>query len=327
MVQRGHRVVALTRLSSAREHLADLDIVWVEGDVTDGVALAAHVAKFKKRAADDGRGSWLVHGAAVISYATLSGDLQEAVNVVGTQNAVRAARAAAVDRLLHVSSVVAVGIAPDAASQIDESAVIQCVQANCGKSAVGDYMRTKVLAEAEVLAAVRDGLDAVIVNPGAIFGEAPVPSNTAHLLMRVDRGGIGRLAGPGSLSVVGVRDVARGMALALERGRRGERYLLCERSLRLAELMEHVVRELGLAARIHPIGARTWRALVATTRIVDRVKPLRVVTPTALELLGLHFRFDCTKARTELGWDPQPFPEVLSETVNWLRRIGEIQKH
>jgi dihydroflavonol-4-reductase len=47
-----------------------------------------------------------------------------------------------------------------------------------------------------------------------------------------------------------------------------------------------------------------------------------VVTPTALELLGLHFRYDSSRAREELGWRPRPLDEVLLETATWLRRIS-----
>jgi len=320
----GVAVTALCRSSSKRGHLEDLDITWVLGDVTDGPGLTAAVMSFGKAARARGSRAWFVHGAAVISYATASGPLQDQANVEGTRNAVDAAKAAGVDRMLYVSSVVAVGLASGPTTSVDETETFESVQQHTGQPYVGHYMRTKYLAEQLVHEAVDRGLNVVTVNPGAIFGEAQELSNTAEIFGRVDKSLIGRFAGPGSLSVVGVTDVARGMLLALERGNTGERYLLCERNLQLSELMEAISKQLGHNFRIRTLGPRTWALLVLATRIVDLVKPLRIVTPTALRLLSVQLRFESHKARRDLGWEPAPFDQVLAETVAWLRRIGKV---
>ena len=133
---------------------------------------------------------------------------------------------------------------------------------------------------------------------------------------------------PGSLSVVGVQDVAAGILLALASGRHGRRYLLTDENLRLGELLLRIQRTLrpdGPHPGLLHLGPGAWRGLVAASRLVDRVKPQHVVTPTALELLGLHFRFDSSRARGELGWTTRPFDEVLLETATWLRRIGWVR--
>ena len=324
LVAEGFGVTALCRSASKRAHLADLKITWVLGDVTDGPGLSNALTEFSVLARAHGAQAWFVHGAAVISYETASGPLQDQVNVVGTRNAIAAAEAAAVDRMLYVSSVVAVGLAPGPTASIDETEPFESVQRLMGRPYVGHYMRTKYQAEQHVREACAAGLDAVIVNPGAIFGEAQELSNTAEIFGRVDKSLIGRFAGPGSLSVVGVTDVARGMLLALERGATGERYLLCERNLPLRELMEAIAKQLGHNFRIRTLGPRTWALLVFATGIIDRFKPLHLVTPTALELLSVQFRFDGGKARRDLGWEPAPFEQVLAETVDWLRRIGKV---
>lgn len=324
LIAEGFAVTALYRSSSKRDHLADLDITWVLGDVTDGPVLTAAVTSFAEAARARDSKTWFVHGAAVISYATASGPLQDQANVEGTRNAVAAAEAASVDRMLYVSSVVAVGLASGPMDSIDETAPFESVQRQMGRPYVGHYMRTKYLAEQLVHEANARDLDVVIVNPGAIFGEAQELSNTAEIFGRVDKSIIGRFAGPGSLSVVGVTDVARGMLLALERGTKGERYLLCERNLQLRELMEAIAKQLGHNFRIRTLGPRAWALLVFATRMLDLVKPLHLVTPTALQLLSVQLRFDSSKARRELGWEPAPFDEVLAETVAWLRRIGQV---
>ncbi|MDF1798803.1 MAG: NAD-dependent epimerase/dehydratase family protein [Planctomycetota bacterium] len=317
----GHPLAALARPTSKREHLAELPIDWCLGDVASKGEVDAAVARLAATA--EGRATALVHGAAVISYKTGSGPLQDAVNVEGTRHVLDAAARHGIDRVLLVSSVVAVGVAPDARSTIDEEAPFELVREVTGKPFVSDYMRTKRVAEE--LALGRDDLDVVVVNPGAIFGEAPTPSNTAHVFQRVEHSPIGRIAAPGSLSAVGVEDVAAGMLLALAKGRRGRRYLLTDENLCLGELVariEAAIRPGAPGRRVLKPGRGTWAALVAGARLVDRFHRLEVVTPTALELLGLHFRYDSSRARQELGWSPQSLDLVLAKTASWLRRIG-----
>ena len=320
MESAGYRVAGLCRPTSDRRHLAGVDVAWSFGDVTDAKSVDAAVRALAERAAHSGRPAWLVHAAAIISYRTGSGALQEAVNVEGTRHVLAAARRFGIDRLLLVSSVVAVGVAPSSEATIDEDAPFADVQRITGRPYVSEYMRTKRAAEELVLAA--DDLDVVVCNPGAIFGVAPVPSNTAQLFHRAESSAIGRFAAPGSLSAVGAPDVAMGLQLALERGASGRRYLLTDANLRLAELLRLVLGVLESERVPIAVPPWAWRGLVGGARLVDRVRRLEVVTPTALELLGLQFRFDSSRARRELGWAPAPFETVLAETAAWLRRIG-----
>lgn len=322
----GHRVIGLCRPSSERAHLEGgpgPPVEWVLGDVTDAAAL--HAAAVRLREAADARGepAWLVHGAGLISYATGAGPELERVNVQGTRHALAAARAVGVARFLMVSSVVAVGVARSVDQPLTEAAPFSEVRAVTGRGFVSQYMRTKRAAEELALGAT--DLDVVAVCPGSIYGRAPVPSNSAQIFRRVESSPLGRIVGPGGLSVVGVEDVARGMQLALERGAPGARYLLTDENLRLVDLLKRIQRAVGVEHRLVECGPRTWRALIAATRLVDRVRPLHVVTPTALELLGLTFAFDSTRARRELGWQPEPFDHILQRTAAWLHSIGWLQ--
>ena len=315
----GHDVSGLCRPTSQRAHLGD-QVTWCMGDVTDAEAVHAAAGVLRRRADARGEPAWLVHGAGVISYATRAGSLMQRVDVDGTRHVLDASRAAGIDRVLLVSSVVAVGVAPAVDEPLDETADFSMVRAVTGQPHVSEYMRTKRAAEELALAAT--DLDVVVVNPGSIYGRAPVPSNSAQIFKRVESSLLGRIVGPGSLSVVGVQDVARGMQLALERGARGQRYLLTDENLALVDLLERIQRVVGVEHNLIECGPRTWRALVAATRLLDRVRPLHVVTPTALQLLGLSFSFDSTRARRDLGWQPEPFDTVLRRTAAWLLSIG-----
>lgn len=338
LVDAGHHVLGLARASSDTAHLdgwwrgscaqRDVDLgaghfEWLRGDVTDAPSMAAAAEALRAAADRRGEPAELVHGAGLISYATGAGPALERVNVEGTRHAVGAAALAGVRRLLVVSSVVAVGVAPSVDAPLDEDAPFERVRALTGKPYVSEYMRTKRAAEELAFAeGAAAGLDVVAVNPGSIYGQAPVPSNSSQIFKRVERGLLGRIASPGSLSVVGVEDVAAGIQLALERGAPGRRYLLTDENLAMAALLKRIQRTVGVERPLLTPGPATWRALVRGACLVDRFRPLHVVTPTALELLGCSFSFDSTRARRELGWQPQPFDTVLRRTAEWLHSIG-----
>jgi len=125
--------------------------------------------------------------------------------------------------------------------------------------------------------------------------------------------------------VVGVDDVAQGIRLALERGTAGRRYLLTESCWRLVDLLRLAADEFGARPPRLVLPPVPWRLLVAASRLLDRLRPLELTTPQSLRLLGIHYRADSTRARRELGWEPKPFREVLSETADWMRGAGLVE--
>ena len=112
-----------------------------------------------------------------------------------------------------------------------------------------------------------------------------------------------------------MQDTARGVRLALERGSAGQRYLLVESNATLLELYTRFASAFGKRPPRAALPHALWRATVGGARGLDVLRRLDLLAPEALELLGLHFRFDAGLARRELGWSPQPFETCLAE---WL---------
>ncbi|MBI5434360.1 MAG: NAD-dependent epimerase/dehydratase family protein [Planctomycetes bacterium] len=310
----GWRVHALARDGADAGVLGALEKLGVRlhrGDLRDARAVAASVA----RVASDEKLPAIVHCAAVISYRTRDAELQRQVNVDGTRNVLHACRRAPVGRLLHVSSVVAVGYSRAPGELLDEDAAFN------GADLGVDYVATKRVAEELVFAS---GLDAVAVNPGAIFGPGGAGANTLRFLRQVAHGKFTLFAPPGSISPVGVEDVVRGTRLALERGCAGRRYLLVESARPLVECFEIAARELGVPPGRARAPRWLWSAVRAGTGLVDRVRPLDLLTPQAVRMLGLHFVYDASRARRELGWTPEPFERVLARTIAWARVEGRL---
>jgi dihydroflavonol-4-reductase len=244
----------------------------------------------------------VVHVAALYSY---DASLEElwAVNVEGTRNVLDACARAGVRRLVHTSTAGTCGPVPGRIAAEEHGPP--------DWELTVPYKRTKLEAERLVLAAAADGLDAVIVNPTTPVGEGDErPGPTGRMIRGVATGRYrGYLAGAG-LNVVDVRDVGAGHALALERGHRGERYLLGGRDLDLRELFALVAAAAGRAAprlRVPYAAVRLGAAFGA----VNRHEALLARVPAY---------FSSAKAERELGYRSSPIEPAIARAVADLTR-------
>ncbi|HIF39934.1 MAG TPA: SDR family NAD(P)-dependent oxidoreductase [Planctomycetes bacterium] len=314
----GYQVHALVRPHSDRSALEGVRFSHVFGDLTDPDSLE-RAAQQVAEASTSTSPPWLVHNAAALGYRRRDAQLQQAVNVEGTANAFLAARKASFTRALYVSSVVAVGYAEGGASVTEQTGW------NAGNFPV-EYVQTKREAEEKALAYCSE-LDVRVVNPGAIFGPGGEKGNTSKLLLALAQGKLGPVVPPGGMSVVGVQDTARGVRLALERGRRGARYILTDEFLCTRDLCERAVarmRSRGIAAEAPRLSVPRflWPVAIAAVRALERFHEPRLTTSRALRMVGIDWRASSERAREELGWRPTPFDRVLGETLDDLEARG-----
>src|SRR5437868_10646118 len=148
----GHDVRVLVRPESRMERLKNLRVMTVLGDVTHRESLAPAV----------GDREWVIHAAADLNYWRQDPDRQMNVNVEGTRNIAQACRLAGVARLLHVSSVAAIGIPTSPESPANEDFSYNLADPGL------IYHHSKRRAEDVIASEVGLGLDAVIVNPASI---------------------------------------------------------------------------------------------------------------------------------------------------------------
>ncbi|HMA54112.1 MAG TPA: NAD-dependent epimerase/dehydratase family protein [Acidobacteriota bacterium] len=256
-----------------------------EGDIADANAVSAAV-----------RGhSHVVHLAGFISYWKGDEDRLRAVNEDGARSVVEASLAAGVERLVHISSVGAVGFHKDG-TPADETTPFNWP---------GDilYMASKRRGQDIVERAVRErGLKAVILNPASIMGPGDHNRSTPHneLYQRIfGRTQIGSFAG--GLAIVDVRDLAAVILKALEgRGRDGESYLVVGANLPYADVVRRVSRACGRKAYPFPVPAPL---LTAAGHVLERAarrsgrRPL--LTAAYGRLSGWTAYYDNSKSRRE----------------------------
>jgi dihydroflavonol-4-reductase len=234
----------------------------------------------------------LVHLAALYSYDAKAAELHR-VNVDGTRAILDAAARAGVARIVHTSTAGTCGPVPGRSATETDSPPSWELSV--------PYKRTKLDSEALALAA-----GAVVVNPTAPVGEGDrKPTPTGRMVAGVVRRRLrGYLPGMG-LNVVDVRDVALGHALALERGRAGERYLLGGVNLPLAELFAQIAAIAGVPPPRVRVPYAVARAAAA----------LRIVNRYEVQLARVPMYFDSSKAERELGYRAGPIEPALLRAV------------
>ncbi len=239
-------------------------------------------------------------------------------NVRGARVVFECALEAGVERVVHTSSVGAIGVARSREKAIDETAVF-----DIGHLGIA-YVNSKHEAELEALQACARGLDIVIVNPSFVLGP-DAPSSTSMGLVR--RFLLRRIPAyvDGGLNIVDVRDVAKGHLLADAKGQSGERYILGGRNFTLDRLFADLARISGVES---PAVKLPGQILVG---ILAAGSKAHLPTPTTADEVRsgmLWWNYRNTRAKQELGFAPRPHEETLVDAVEWqMAQLGDRVAH
>jgi dihydroflavonol-4-reductase len=232
-------------------------------------------------------------------------------NVVGTRNLLEACHHMDLERLVYTSSVATiVGTSTDTLP--DESTC-----RTLGEM-VGHYKRSKFIAEQEVLAAARDGLPVVVVNPTTPVGPGDwKPTPTGRMIVDFLCGRMLAYVETG-LNLVPVLDVAAGHLAAAERGVIGERYILGGSNMRLKEIFELLASITGRPAPRVRLPHAVAMAVGCGSELVARALHREPVVPLDGVRMARHYMFvNSSKAARELGFAAGSIDAALEESVRW----------
>ncbi len=301
LLARGEKVRALIPPNESRVPLKGLEVEAMEGDVLnfDSFFNSLHGIK------------GIFHLAGVISIMPGENPLVWRVNVEGTRNVIRAARQAGIQKLVYTSSIHAV--------QRAERGVIDETLPYDMHNPYGAYDRSKAEAALEVQQAARAGLEAVIVCPTGVIGPYDFRGSMMGNVIRTASQQKPTLYVDGAYDFVDVRDVAKGLIAASEKGARGESYILSGQRISIRYLLETVREITGrhffqmkipfnlakLAAHITP-----W--YYQFTRSIPRF------TPYSLEVLRSNSNISHAKATRELGYHPRNLYESIADAIHWF---------
>jgi dihydroflavonol-4-reductase len=309
LIDRGLRVRALVRSSSALDNLTGLNCEVVTGDLTDRQSLRTAIGGVR----------YLFHVAADYRLWARDPSIIMRANVEGTSSLMREALAAGVERIVYTSSVAALRVA-GATSPVDETSPL------AAHEAIGTYKRSKTLAERAVEAMILcDKLPAIIVNPTTPIGPRDIrPTPTGRILLDAARGRIPAFVDTG-LNFAHVDDIAEGHLLALERGRIGERYILGGQNVSLHELLGAIAGFTGRRAPRIKLPRGPLFPLAFGAEAIARLtgkEPL--LTVEGLRMSRHRMFFTSAKAEGELGYRSRPYQEGVVDALAWFRKAGYL---
>jgi len=262
----------------------------------------------------------VIHCAGLV---TVSPDYDQKVydvNVTGTQNIIRHCLEHKVAKLVYISSTGAIPECP-------KGQVIREVDSFNPEAVVGFYGKTKAEATQLVLDATRkNGLNASIVFPTGIFG----PDDYAYgyvtnMIIDYTYGKIP--AGvAGTFNAVDVRDLANSIIACVDKGRKGEGYIMSNSLLSMRDMywLIHKYTDAPEVKRIFPIFVAKIIAFFAA--VVSKItKKPALITNYMIYNLARNNEFSSEKAERELGYHARPFERTMADSVAWLKRENKLK--
>ena len=301
LVERGDDVRVTVRASSSRDAIAGLDVDVSVAQLGDRVALRRALRGIDR----------VFHVAGTTNLRASDAELLR-VNVEGTRVVMEEALRAGVERVVHTSSIGAVGPAREQRA-VDER--------NAFPPGVGvPYAESKHAAEAEALRVAARGLPVVIVCPAHVFGRGDLGPTSTGVVRRFLLRRIPAYV-PGAINVVDVTDVAAGHLLADELGTPGERYILGTRNYTWDRLFAELERLSGIERPGLELPVGLALALAEAGARGPFPAP---VSPAEVRAAGYWWTCKSTKARRELGWTTRPHEDTVEDTVRWWEeRLGD----
>jgi nucleoside-diphosphate-sugar epimerase len=302
LAENGWTVTALARTPERAAGLREAGVTIVPGDITEPKSLDGPMR----------RADAVFHLAAWYQLGTRDRMRMFQINVKGTENVARAAADAGVQRIVHCSSVVALGT--HAAGELPDETIRH--HGRFGSV----YEETKWMAHERVREMAGEGIPIVTVLPAAVYGPGDV-SVLGTLLRFYAKGWL--LACPfqdAGFSWVRVEDVADGVIGAHDKGRVGESYILGGDNATVGELLNRLAPLTGIRSPRFSVGDRLMRLSLPISPLVGKIlkQPPGIVRDGIASMNG-SLEFTSEKARRELGYAFRSIEEGMPETVDWFK--------
>lgn len=190
---------------------------------------------------------------------------------------------------------------------------------------IGCYSQSKAIAAQHVLEAAREGLNACITHPTGIMGpDDSSLSETTTTLIKIIKGEMS-IGIAGTFNLVDVRDLASGIIAAVDKGGRGESYILGNEAVSFKHFARLVAKECGgKAVRMFLPGKLANMVATKMENQAKRRGEKPLMTTFSVYNLTRNNVFDSSKAREELGFNPRSYSETIRDEVAWLKSEGHI---
>lgn len=307
LIDQNEPFVALKRQGSDTSLLSDVNhlITWRDADVLDEVALQEAMKDVSK----------VIHAAAIVSFNTRRAKEVLDINALGTRHVVNACLENSVKRIVHISSVAALG-RQKGQKKIDETNKWVDSKLN------SVYAESKYIAELEIFRAQEEGLSTVIVNPSVILAPADWNKSSAQLFRYVWQQR--PFYTDAYLNYVDVRDVTHAVVRLLNEPLQSERFILSAGNISFGDFFQHVARCFNKRAPSIKLGRNLLQVVAQLEGVRSAIignEPL--ITRETARLAGTEFLYDNQKISTALNFQFQP----IDKTLQWCCEYYMTKMH
>ena len=317
LLAEGKKVRALVLPNDQSVKFIPKEVEVVLGDLTDAASLDPFFT------VPEGCTSVIIHCASMVTVNPNYSEKLMAVNVGGTRNIItKVLNHPECEKMVYVSSTGAIPEQPHGTPITEVSKFTPCDP----KKVVGAYSQSKATAAQMVLDAVQVmGLKACVVHPSGILGPNDhAIGETTNTLLQIIKGEM-PMGMQGSFNLCDVRDLAAGTIAAVDKGRVGECYILANKTVTLKEMCDMLHAECN-AKKIKfylPLDLAD-KIAAGLEKQAEKTGKMPLMTTFSVYNLARNNEFDCTKAKTELGYTTRSYEETIHDEVQWMIAEGLI---
>lgn len=306
LVSSSAQVYALTLPNDRLADKLPEKVIRINGDICDFQSLAGFF-----NAVDES--SCVIHCAGIVSVASRPDEKLYKVNVDGTKNILSCCMARNVAKFIYVSTV-------DAIPDQPKGVPIREVSEFSPKNVFGEYAKTKAIATQDVLDAAKRGLNVCVVFPSGIIGPNDEAKGSITSMFSAYIAGKLPVAVKGGYDFVDVRDVADGIISCIEKGEKGEGYILSGHYAKIKELIDCVKTVTGIKKRVTYFPMCVAKMIAPLyEKIALRKGEKLYFTPCSVKVLSSNGLFSNEKSKAVLGFEPRPLAETIKDTVTWIK--------
>lgn len=306
LIERGSRVRVLIHEHAMKRMPKEAEII--VGDLLDTESLLKFFT-----IADDSE-VVVIHAAGIVTLNSKADKRVYEVNVTGTANIIEQCIKHQVKKLVYISSTSAI-------PELVKGERIHEVNFHDSNKVIGYYSKTKAEATELVLKAVRDAdLDASVIYPSGIFGPNDYGFGLITSCIKMIADGKLRIAIGGTFNSVDVRDLAGAIISCVDRGRKGETYIMAGQCYTFKQLADAICYESGQKKIRLTIPLRFLRSFTWVGVLFGKLtKQPPWLSSYTIYNLERNNDFSSKKAEKELGFCCRPLFETIRDTVEWLR--------
>ncbi len=301
LLQKGQQVRAIYR--GEKPSVANVD--WVKTDVLDVLGLEQAMQGVKQ----------VYHCAAVVSFNPRKRAMMHKINIEGTANVVNEALQAGVQKMVHVSSVAALG-------RMREGAVVDEQKNWTPETSNSEYGKSKYLSEMEMWRGIGEGLNAVIVNPSIILGAGDWNSGSSAIF----KNAFDEFPWftEGETGFVDVHDLVHVMMMLMDSDISAERFVVSGHNLSYQNVFNAMADAFGKKRphkKVTPmIAGLVWR-LEALKSFFTKKDPLLTKETAGTAMTKVHYNSE-KLLKTLHDFAYRPFAETIAEHCAAVRKAN-----